>query len=141
VSRVDDPYEHLSDAQLDAHVESLIQAGLPEPGRATESVVISLRMPQGLLDRLRAAATLRGEGYQTLMKRWLEERLGEDAGISPPPDLDALPDDIVSSVELSPEQVRTLAVHGELLLRLRSPARATQRRGTSKARTARKTRT
>lgn len=122
-----DPYDRMSDKELEEHLLALAAGQPPVRGAAAGSVVISLRMPQELLDRLRAAADLRGEGYQTLMKRWLEERLAEDGGLEPPPDWDALPDDVVSNVTLTPAQLRTLATRGELLLRVRSGSRRAAR--------------
>ena len=123
-----DPYDHMSDAELDSHLLQLAEGTVPRAVQASAGVVISLRMPQLMLDRLRTAADARGEGYQTLMKRWLEERLAEDAGVDPPPDWDALPEDVVAGVVLTPGQIRTLATRGELLLRVRSPARRAPRK-------------
>lgn len=39
------------------------------------TTAISVRMPNQLLELLKAAAAVEGIGYQTLMKKWLHERM------------------------------------------------------------------
>ena len=46
--------------------------------RAAESVAVSIRLPKKLLGILREFARREGIGYQVLMKRWLDERIGKE---------------------------------------------------------------
>ena len=54
------------------------------PGRARfpnlkpTTTSISLRLPVGLLDRIKVAANKRDMPYQSLIKAWLAERVGQD---------------------------------------------------------------
>ncbi len=47
--------------------------------RHAESTAISIRMPRKMLAILREFARRKGIGYQVLMKRWLEDRIREEA--------------------------------------------------------------
>lgn len=47
--------------------------------RGGESVSISMRLPKLMLEVLREFARREGTGYQVLMKRWLDERIREEA--------------------------------------------------------------
>ena len=47
--------------------------------RAAESVAISLRLPKHMLGILREFAWRQGIGYQVLMKRWLDDRIRNEA--------------------------------------------------------------
>ena len=47
--------------------------------RHGESTTISIRMPKKMLAILREFAQRKGIGYQVLMKRWLEDRIREEA--------------------------------------------------------------
>ena len=48
--------------------------------RTRESVPISLRVPAPMLVILKEFARREGVGYQVLMKRWLDERIGAERG-------------------------------------------------------------
>ena len=45
------------------------------PNLKLSTTAISLRMPQGTLDRIKIAANKRDVPYQSLIKIWLEEKL------------------------------------------------------------------
>jgi predicted DNA binding CopG/RHH family protein len=45
------------------------------PNLKLSTTAISLRLPQGTLDRLKVAANKRDVPYQSLIKVWLEEKL------------------------------------------------------------------
>jgi predicted DNA binding CopG/RHH family protein len=45
------------------------------PNLKLSTTTISLRMPQGTLDRIKVAANKRDVPYQSLTKVWLEEKL------------------------------------------------------------------
>jgi len=45
------------------------------PNLKLSTTTISLRMPQGTIDRLKVAANKRDVPYQSLIKVWLEEKL------------------------------------------------------------------
>jgi predicted DNA binding CopG/RHH family protein len=45
------------------------------PNLKLSTTAISLRLPQGLLDRIKVAANKRDVPYQSLIKVWLAERL------------------------------------------------------------------
>ncbi|MCW5690161.1 MAG: BrnA antitoxin family protein [Pseudolabrys sp.] len=45
------------------------------PNLKLSTTTISLRMPQGTLDRIKVAANRRDVPYQSLIKVWLEEKL------------------------------------------------------------------
>lgn len=47
--------------------------------RQGETVSISMRLPKTMLSILREFARRQGVGYQVLMKRWLDERIREEA--------------------------------------------------------------
>ena len=49
------------------------------PNLKLSTTTISLRMPQGTLDRIKVAANRRDDPYQSLIKVWLEEKLKEEA--------------------------------------------------------------
>lgn len=49
------------------------------PNLKLSTTTISLRMPQGTLDRIKIAANRRDVPYQSLIKVWLEEKLKEEA--------------------------------------------------------------
>lgn len=49
------------------------------PNLKLSTTTISLRMPQGTLDRIKVAANRRDVPYQSLIKVWLEEKLKEEA--------------------------------------------------------------
>ena len=65
--KLDDPYDEMTDDQFDRYVSDL----MARP--RTRS--ISLKMPEDLIDRTRAAAERRGVPYQTLMKARIEAGL------------------------------------------------------------------
>jgi len=48
------------------------------PNLKLSTTSISLRLPQGLLERVKVAANKRDVPYQSLIKVWLAERLDED---------------------------------------------------------------
>jgi predicted DNA binding CopG/RHH family protein len=60
-----DPYEHMTDDELDRHFASL----------GTRQVPISMRMPPALLRELKAEAGRLGMPYQTLVKHVLSEHI------------------------------------------------------------------
>ncbi len=45
------------------------------PNLKLSTTAISLRLPQGTLDRIKVAANRRDVPYQSLIKVWLEEKL------------------------------------------------------------------
>jgi predicted DNA binding CopG/RHH family protein len=47
--------------------------------RQAESTMISIRMPTKVLGALREFAQRQGIGYQVLMKKWIEDRIREEA--------------------------------------------------------------
>lgn len=49
------------------------------PNLKLSTTTISLRMPQGTLERIKIAANRRDVPYQSLIKVWLEEKLKEEA--------------------------------------------------------------
>lgn len=76
-----------SEAQERAFWESHDSAGLLDWTQATRVVLpklkpstqtISLRLPQHLLDHIKAAANARDVPYQSLIKVWLQERAAAD---------------------------------------------------------------
>jgi predicted DNA binding CopG/RHH family protein len=46
------------------------------PNLKLSTTAISLRLPQGLLDRIKVAANKRDVPYQSLIKMWLAEKVG-----------------------------------------------------------------
>ena len=60
-----DPFDDMSDEEFDEHVEALFS-------ERPRTVAVSLRVPAGLLERLKRQATRMGVPYQTLMKSVLE---------------------------------------------------------------------
>jgi predicted DNA binding CopG/RHH family protein len=57
--------------------EPLVEAPDAVP-RTKETEAISLRLPKKMLAILKEFARRQGIGYQVLMKRWLNERIGEE---------------------------------------------------------------
>lgn len=49
------------------------------PNLKLSTAHISLRLPQGLLDELKAAANARDVPYQSLLKVWLAEKIAENS--------------------------------------------------------------
>jgi hypothetical protein len=47
--------------------------------RSAESVAISIRLPKPMISILKGFANRQGIGYQVLMKRWLDERIRQEA--------------------------------------------------------------
>jgi hypothetical protein len=69
--------EYYETTDLTEHIE---QASWEEPGSVSEPMVTyALRLPQPVIDRLRAAAEARNVRVSTLMREWLEERLAVEA--------------------------------------------------------------
>ena len=64
-----DPYDNMTDDELDAELEELLR-------REPRSVTISIRMPVELLERTKQLAAKGGVPYQALIKRLV------DAGVS-----------------------------------------------------------
>ena len=60
-----DPFDDMSDEDLDAHVEALFST-------RPKTVGVSIRIPPGLLDRVKREAARAGLPYQTFMKSMLE---------------------------------------------------------------------
>lgn len=60
-----DPFDDMSDEELDAHVDALF-------AKRARTVGVSLRVPGDLLERVRREATRAGMPYQTFMKALLE---------------------------------------------------------------------
>jgi predicted DNA binding CopG/RHH family protein len=48
------------------------------PNLKLSTIAISLRLPQGLLDRIKIAANRRDVPYQSLIKVWLAEKVDAD---------------------------------------------------------------
>ena len=48
------------------------------PNLKLSTTAISLRLPQGLLDRIKVAANMRDVPYQSLIKVWLSEKVDAD---------------------------------------------------------------
>ena len=74
-----DPYDRMTDDEVEQHVGNLIKErkaqGLPIERMADKSVSISLRLAADVLVRLKAVAREQGVAYQTLMKQWIERDL------------------------------------------------------------------
>jgi predicted DNA binding CopG/RHH family protein len=51
---------------------------VPFPNLKLSTTSISLRLPQGLLDRIKIAANKRDVPYQSLIKVWLKEKVDAD---------------------------------------------------------------
>lgn len=66
-ARSPDPYEGMSDDELDRHFSELIAEN------RHRQRAISIRFPEGLLEELRRLATQHGIPYQTLIKLLLEQ--------------------------------------------------------------------
>src|SRR5437870_5708140 len=64
-----DPYDNMTDNELDAELDELLR-------REPPSVTISIRMPAELLERTKKMAAAGGVPYQALIKRLV------DAGVS-----------------------------------------------------------
>lgn len=65
--------DYYDNTDLSDHIE---QATWEEPGPISEPMVTyALRLPQPIIDQLRAAAQNRNVRVSTLMREWLEERL------------------------------------------------------------------
>lgn len=61
--------------------DQLKDAVLEQPDTTAEPMVTyALRLPKPVLDELRAAADRRNVRVSTLMRTWLEERIGREAG-------------------------------------------------------------
>lgn len=60
-----DPFDDMSDEELDAHVDTLF-------AKRPRTVGVSLRVPAELLERVRRQAARTGTPYQTFMKGMLE---------------------------------------------------------------------
>lgn len=60
-----DPFDDMSDEEFDEHVDALFS-------ERPQTVAVSLRVPAGLLARLKRQAAQMGVPYQTLMKSVLE---------------------------------------------------------------------
>jgi predicted DNA binding CopG/RHH family protein len=54
---------------------SKAQRGVQFPNLKLSTAAISLRLPQGLLDRIKIAANKRDVPYQSLIKVWLAEKV------------------------------------------------------------------
>lgn len=54
---------------------SKAQRGVSLPNLKLSTTAISLRLPQGLLDRIKIAANKRDVPYQSLIKVWLAEKV------------------------------------------------------------------
>ena len=57
---------------------SKAQRGVRFPNLKLSTTAISLRLPQGLLDRIKIAANKRDVPYQSLLKVFLAERLAKE---------------------------------------------------------------
>lgn len=67
--------DHYDNTDLADHID---QATWEDPGPVVEPMVTyALRLPKPIIDALRAAAASRGVKVSTLMREWLEERLGQ----------------------------------------------------------------
>jgi predicted DNA binding CopG/RHH family protein len=66
-----DPYEPMGDAAVDEEVVPLFAKHRPK------SVLVSIRMPEELLERVKRLAQARETRYQTLLKRILEAALSQ----------------------------------------------------------------
>jgi predicted DNA binding CopG/RHH family protein len=64
-SKWTDPFDDMSDAEFDEHVEELFS-------ERPRTVAVSLRVPADLLERVKRQAKQAGVPYQTLMKSVLE---------------------------------------------------------------------
>ncbi|HEY1979928.1 MAG TPA: BrnA antitoxin family protein [Xanthobacteraceae bacterium] len=54
---------------------SKAQRGVRFPNLKLSTTAISLRLPQGMLDRIKVAANKRDVPYQSLIKVWLAEKI------------------------------------------------------------------
>ncbi|WP_309891237.1 CopG family antitoxin [Archangium sp.] len=77
--RVRTPHEQLAREAASWDERRLTPAGFTDAPEAipnaSQSVAISIRMPNQLLELLKKFAKHEGIGYQVLIKRWLDDRL------------------------------------------------------------------
>ena len=74
-----DPYEGMSDAEVDEELDRLFSK------HRAKTVVVSIRMPEELLVRVKRLANARETPYQTLLKRILDSavsRIEREGGAS-----------------------------------------------------------
>lgn len=74
-----DPYEEMSDEEVDEELDQLFAK------HHAKTVVVSIRMPEELLGRLKRLAEARETPYQTLLKRILDSavsRIEQEGGAS-----------------------------------------------------------
>ena len=79
---IEKPYEEMTEQELRAEFAEAKRRhpGSPVGDQWTEDtpMAISLRVTNGFLQRVRDIAQQQGVGYQTLLKRWAEERLVQE---------------------------------------------------------------
>lgn len=63
--RWSDPFDDMSDAEFDAHVDKIFSA-------RPRTIGVSLRVPEGLLERVKREAARAGMPYQTFMMEVLD---------------------------------------------------------------------
>lgn len=71
-------------------------------------VPVTIRLPEGLRDRIRELATGRGMGYQTLARQWLLERCDEEEAKEAPAELQGF----ISELDPVDRRVVLLRVRG-----------------------------
>lgn len=59
------------------HIDWSKAARVRFPNLKPSTTAISLRLPIGLLDRIKVAANKRDMPYQSLIKAWLSEKVGQ----------------------------------------------------------------
>jgi predicted DNA binding CopG/RHH family protein len=64
---------------IEEYLPALEDAPPPRVAPEAQTQAISLRLPASMLAALKRVAAAEGVGYQTLMKRWLRERLRHEA--------------------------------------------------------------
>jgi hypothetical protein len=77
-------------AQVDAEIEEAKRQGAtwqPAPGGDRlgpegRTVPVSMRMPSGLQNAIKEIASARGVRYQTLIMRWLEEKVADERSVA-----------------------------------------------------------
>ena len=100
-TRFRDPYDGMSDDELDRHFSNLLN------GRRQRQQAISIRFPADLLEELRRLARDAGVGYQTLIKDLLERDVVQLRVHSPTHKRPTTPR--VPATSLRPSQKRTQA--------------------------------
>jgi hypothetical protein len=70
---------NVAEVEMSPIQQSHSNGGPRRERQPTATVTVTIRMPVTMVDALKSEAQLQGvRGYQTLLKRWIEERLDGD---------------------------------------------------------------